>query len=92
MVLRHRCATPHLTGPGVVVKPGHTGKGALLPALGVQQQLALAALDSSLPKADAGATDATWLGADHLEKGSRVRTPFLHHSFTPLQTSLCHLH
>ena len=58
---------PHLTGPGMVVRPGYTEAGALLPALGAQQQLALAALDGSLPKADAGTTDTTWLRADHLE-------------------------
>lgn len=90
------CPPPHLAGPGMVARPGRTGAGALLLALGVQQQLALAALDGSLPKADAGAADTARLGADHLERGSRVRALFLQVSSTtpssPLQNSPHHLH
>lgn len=92
--------SPHLAGPGTVARPGRAGAVALLPALGVQQQLALAALDSSLPKADAGAADTAWLRADYLQKGSRVRAPPLlqipttspSSAHTPAPTASTHPH
>lgn len=97
MAPKHRCVPPsHLTGPGMVARPGRAGAGALLPALGVQQQLALAALEGGFPEADAGAADTTWLGADHLERGSKVRAPLVagtqHHPFIPPKTSPHCLH
>lgn len=60
---------PHLAGPGVLVRPGSAGPGAARAALGVQQQLAAAALEGGLPKTEAGAAGTAGLGADDLAGG-----------------------
>lgn len=66
-------APAHLAGPGLWVRPGGAGPRAALPALGVQQQLALAAPESGPPEAQAGTAGTAGLWADDLGRGDGVR-------------------